>query len=258
MKNWQKYFATEILERGLNYYKSNAVRIYNSSNTCIDAQVAGSIIYDLRIDFKDSQIDSMYCNCPYYDNCKHLAATLYYIEDHPELLRESEDITDLVLSMTQGEMVEFLLEEVQKNPDLSNRLKLFMNQDVDVEYYQNKLRMCFGNSLDVLNFIDDDLYDLKEANQIDLILTLSKSIVKYCEELVLYGQYDAFDGIIVKIDDLMNRLLNIGFEDEVCDFLEEMILTSDDESVLDLFTDTYSRYRSVEKLFDEHFDKNSL
>ena len=67
-----------------------------------------------------------------------------------------------------------------------------------------------------------------------------------------WSQYDVFDEIVVKIDDLMNQLANAGFENQVCDFLEEFILNSDDESVLDLFTDTYSRYRSVEKLFDEN------
>ena len=81
---------------------------------------------------------------------------------------------------------------------------------------------------------------------------MSKSIVKYSEKIVLYGQYDVFDEIIVKIDDLMNQLANTGFDNQVCDFLEECILNSDDESVLDLFTDTYSRYWSVEKLFDEN------
>lgn len=63
------------------------------------------------------------------------------------------------------------------------------------------------------------------------------------------------DEIILKIDDLMYRLANSGFENSVCEFLAEFILSSDDESVLDLFTDTYSRFASVEELFDENFKK---
>ena len=248
--SWEKYFTRIILERGLDYYNSNAVRMYTYSNSHVDAQVAGRNIYDVRINFKDSKITSMYCNCPYEGNCKHLAATLYYIDDHLELLNQI-DYRDLLLSLTHIELMEFLSKELSRNPDLVNKLKLFKNCP-DSQYYEIKLQNCYDDSFKVLKFIDDDLNDLKQANQIDLILKLSKSIVKYSEKIVLYGQYDVFDEIIVKIDDLMNQLANAGFENQVCDFLEECILNSDDESVLDLFTDTYSRYRSVEKLFDEN------
>lgn len=254
MDGWRKYFGSKILERGLDYYNSNAVRIYICSTDCIEAQVAGSRIYDVRINFEDSKIQSMHCNCPYEGNCKHLAALLYYVENHPELLEMHDDVSELVLSFSHAELAEFLLNELPKNPDLLNKLKLLKNH-ADDSYYENKLQKCYEDPLKLLKFIDDDLYDLKQANQIDLILRLSESIVNFSQEMVLYGQYDVFDEIIVKIDDLMNRLANTGFEDQVCDFLAECILNSDDESVLDLFTDTYSRFRCVEKLFDDNSTK---
>ena len=254
--DWRKHFGSAILERGYNYFKSNAVRIYTHSNDCVEAKVAGTRIYDLRINFKDSQIQSMYCNCPYGGNCKHLAATLYYIDDHPELLECSDEHLDILSSLSHAELIEFLAAELPKNPDLLNRLKLFKNDDINQDYYKNKLKDSFDDSFNVLNFIEEELNDLKDAGQIDLVLTLSKCIVRYCEEeLMYYGQYDAFEDIILKIDDLTNCLINDGFEDEVCDFLADCILNCDDESILDLFTDTYSRFRSVEELFDEHLTK---
>ena len=121
---WKKYFDGKILSRGLDYYNSNAVRIINSSTSSVDAQVAGSSVYDVRINFKGSVISSMYCGCPYEGYCKHLAATFYYIDEHGELLDE-HDYMDLLMSLTHGETIEFLSEELSRNADLRNKLKLF-------------------------------------------------------------------------------------------------------------------------------------
>ena len=256
MKSWKKHFTGTILDRGLDYYDSNAVRIYDYSPDFIDAQVAGTNIYELRINFKDSDIASMYCNCPYEGNCKHLAATLYYIDNHPELLEKREDISDLISSSSHAELAEFLSEELKNNLELSNKFKLFKNQGIDNEFYKNKLKYSFSDSINVLKFIDDDLEMLKDARQIDLVLDLSESIVNHAEEIALNGEYDRSDEIIVRLYDLLYAMGNSGFENQVCDFLEYFILNSDDELVLELFTDVYSRFKSVEELFDKHFTKS--
>ena len=49
--NWKDYFEKHILERGFDYYKSNAVRIYDYCSDEIEAQVAGSEIYNVVIRF---------------------------------------------------------------------------------------------------------------------------------------------------------------------------------------------------------------
>lgn len=112
MSDWKRYFDGKILSRGLDYYNSNAVRVISSSSSNVDAQVAGSIVYDVRINFDDSNISSMYCSCPYEGYCKHLAATLYYIDEHKELLTES-DYMDLLVSLTHAEIIEFLSKNFQ-------------------------------------------------------------------------------------------------------------------------------------------------
>ena len=76
---WNQYFSTRILDRGYDYYQINAVRVLNSSSEFIEANVMGSSLYNVRINFIEDEIVSLYCNCPYEDNCKHLAATLYYL-----------------------------------------------------------------------------------------------------------------------------------------------------------------------------------
>ena len=50
----------------------------------------------------------------------------------------------------------------------------------------------------------------------------------------------------------MIRLFNQGAEDEVLDFLADIILNNDNLDILEMLTDTYSRIGDVEKLFEEN------
>lgn len=98
--------------------------------------MAGNNIYEVIINFKDSKVDSMYCNCPYYGNCKHLAATLYYLDEHPELL-DVIDYSKLISSLSEDEPRKFLSLELQTNHDMANRLRLL------------KIRMPTGNTIKI-------------------------------------------------------------------------------------------------------------
>ena len=62
MDGWHQYFSSQILERGYNYYQLDLVKIINSSKEFIEANVEGSGFYSLRINLKDGDIKSMYCN----------------------------------------------------------------------------------------------------------------------------------------------------------------------------------------------------
>ena len=254
MNNWKANFSQTILERGLDYYESNAVRTYTCSGSHISAQVAGSKMYNVSIYFENMEISSMHCDCPYEGNCKHIAATLYYLDNHQDLMNH-EDYSDLISSLTYDELVEFLYEELPKNPDLANKLKLLKNHEADSRWFHDKLENCFNSPVRVIDFMNEDLQNLKNAKQINLLFSLLKRIVDYLAELNYYGQYDAYDDVLDTVESVINNLLYLGYEKQTCDFLEEFILNSEDECVLDIFTDTYSRYRSVEELFDANFKR---
>ena len=244
MNTWMNHFSDTILKRGLNYYHSNAVKIIQASSSSVDAEVTGSTVYNVRINLKTQ---SMYCNCPYNGNCKHLAATLYYIEDHPDILTD-KNYDNLLLSLTYDELVEFLSTEISRNSDLAEKLKMF-KLGPNPDYYQNKLKDSFSETFKVFKFIDDDLYDLKEQKDIDLILVLLKTIVEYAEFLDLEGQYDDYEVLLDKIEDLVNQLIADGFKNQVCEFLAEFILNSKDECICDLFEYIYSKYRNTDELW---------
>lgn len=251
MKNWKEYFDGIILERGLDYYESRAVRIYDYSAEHVYAQVAGTMIYDVSIYFKDSEITSMYCDCPYGSNCKHLAATLYYIEEHQELLKK-EDYNELIISCSYEELIEFLSSELPKNPALANKLKLFKNQGVGEDFYINKLKNSFSSSSNILKFLNEDIQELIELKQYELIFKLCKMLIDHINSELKYDEFHMLEEIIYKLDGITTQLRDVdGAQKAISDFLEYAIRTSDDYFILDELTDSMSRNGDMNRLIDD-------
>ena len=91
--NWQKLFASHILERGYDYYCDGAVENIEIGRDDIRADVVGTEDYEVEISLNDGKVTDMYCSCPYAaggNNCKHMAPVLYewtadiMDEDEPE------------------------------------------------------------------------------------------------------------------------------------------------------------------------------
>ena len=91
--NWQKLFASHILERGYDYYCDGAVENIEIGHDDIRADVVGTEDYEVEISLNDGEVTDMYCSCPFAgggNNCKHMAAVLYewtadiMDEDEPE------------------------------------------------------------------------------------------------------------------------------------------------------------------------------
>lgn len=100
--NWQKLFASHILERGYDYYCDGAVENIEIGRDDIRADVVGTEDYEVEISLNDGKVIDMYCSCPYAtggNNCKHMAAVLYewtadiMDEDEPEDT-DNEDMDD--------------------------------------------------------------------------------------------------------------------------------------------------------------------
>ena len=248
MTDWENYFSNVILERGYDYFEMNTVEIINASNKSIDAKVIGSDAYDVRINFKNREIKSMYCSCPYYDNCKHQAAVLYYADNHPEIFPKNDDIDKLVKNVSLKDLREFLIEELANDKDLLNRFKVFTDSATDEDFYEKKLTYCFSKPVNVIRFIDEDMSFLIKNGNFDTVLKLSRLIVDYLKE-IYHCDYDAFIDILYKLDSIMIYLFNRNYEKPVLDFLGNIILTNDNIEILDMLTDTYSRIGDVEKLF---------
>lgn len=257
MKNWASNFDSQILSRGLDYYSANRVKITGFSQSVIEAQVDGSRVYDVLITFKDSTITSMFCDCPYYQGhglCKHLAAVLYYIEENPDLIKP-DNYSDLLNSLSKEELVEFLDSELQSNPELIAKLKLFKNNEADEDFYITKLKHCLNNTKDILKFMDFEITDLITNNQFTLMFKLLTIIIDNVNEQLEYGYYPSYEDIIYKIDDIVSKVRNTASTDDITDFLMNALESSDDYYIDDILTDCMSRNGDMQRLIDSWEEK---
>ena len=176
MNSWEFLFEERILNRG--YFITDDVKILNRSPREVNAIVSGTFDYDVRIEFdKQGYVDSMSCTCPYFerDNCKHLAALLYFLEENEENDVESDDesIEELFESIDDERLKEFFLEELYVNWELKNKFRLQFASKVDENYYKSKLDNIIYEddfSFELSYFIREDIEFLFDKKEYGLIL----------------------------------------------------------------------------------------
>ena len=89
--NWKRYFSPSVLDKGFEYYRRDHVKGFTHRGNVYKAFVIGSIIYQTEIKINNNSIVYMKCNCPHFRDghyCKHLAATLYVIEEEGGINRQ--------------------------------------------------------------------------------------------------------------------------------------------------------------------------
>ena len=94
LMDWNALFADKILNRGLNYYKHGCIASFERNEQKIRANVTGSEIYTVSISLSDGGVSNMDCSCPHAtsgNNCKHMAAALFYAENHPSRTTNNTD-----------------------------------------------------------------------------------------------------------------------------------------------------------------------
>ena len=159
MKSWQRRFAPDILERGIEYYRQGEVEELEKTDYGYSAVVYGIDVYDVDIIADDGELTEMTCTCPYAqegNNCKHMAAVLAAIEElssreerdsltyeetsnvisfedekikmQERFLDEcicSESAEELVANADFDEIEAFLISELESDERMLNRFKLF-------------------------------------------------------------------------------------------------------------------------------------
>ena len=125
---WEYLFKNAILERGYDYYLMDKVTITEQSGDHFEAVVSGSDRYDVSIELGHGEVMEMSCTCPFASdgkNCKHMAATLYVVED---LLEEEEEnapswqvrmnVNQMVESASSEQVRSFLTEILSRDREL--------------------------------------------------------------------------------------------------------------------------------------------
>ena len=188
MYDWKNCFEPKILDRGLEYYRSDMIARYNADEDEITAFVTGNYDdYEVEIQLEDGQPVEMYCSCPYADDgnyCKHMAAVLYKWD------RESKG-----KSVKAGKKVS--IEELVGNAD-ERFVKQFL---IELMKKDKKLKLKFLSVLPV-RCESSNLDDYKKSVD-DLI----KSYTKYGRGLE-YDEVDRFVEDMRVYNDRIGKLID--------------------------------------------------
>ena len=266
MQNWKYLFNEKILDRG--YFYTDNVKITRFDKNIVTAKVQGTFDYDTRITFKDGLIDGMFCSCPYFetDNCKHLAALLYVIEDDADeyLADDNEDFSQLFDSVSDDDLKDFLYDELEENPELLNKFKLKFSDSVDPKYYKSKLfNIHFENDRYLINdFLSEDMDFLLKKGEYELVFNLSKDIFPEIKKWWNYWEDFGSDGNIEELEDILAELIKSKIHDEVFEWLGELIYSIPDDYHMEGLTDLYftefnsrDELERKEKLVDRIIEK---
>lgn len=196
MKNWKKLFSKTILDRGYGYYLEGAVEDISKEDDAITATVSGTELYTVDIYLDNGEIYDMDCDCPYAENgnnCKHMAAVLYELEDigSAEKPAVTENITDIVNAADEAAVRAFLAEILENDEKLKQRFVLKVSkQKSSLNHYKKLIDATVYEHEDDWGFIDYDeavdFYEDMEAFSDDIRIMIDNGQYRDAYELSFY------------------------------------------------------------------------
>ncbi|MFC4990056.1 SWIM zinc finger family protein [Saliphagus infecundisoli] len=177
----------QSFERGVNYYHQERVQELDIDGGEVRATVRGSNYYEVAVDIADDTVRTR-CSCPYdyAGDCKHIVAVLLAVEDRDtdtdsatdaspdSALSETVDIEAVVEDMAADELRSFLLEIIEDDRDIRDRLVAFAGEDTGktVYDYKQEIGQLFDSAAGRGGLIDYDThidfsqyYDLAETHR---------------------------------------------------------------------------------------------
>lgn len=188
MLKWKSWFREHILERGYQYYHTDAVKHVSKTAAGYAAEVAGTEDYEVEIELKGDEISEMHCTCPYAADgnyCKHMAAVLYYLEAEEctssipaENCGRKRKIQKVLDEMTEEQAKDFLLDLAMEELTIGNRLIAAcsksigqseverLKREVDQIVYRYAARdgfIYYREAYDFINEMENFLYQKGQA-----------------------------------------------------------------------------------------------
>ena len=80
-KDIRSLVTSTIYSRGLGYYRAGHVHLVTIEDDYFFAEVSGTYDYEVRVNSK-GHVYHVECNCPYWDNCKHIVAAMLEAKDY--------------------------------------------------------------------------------------------------------------------------------------------------------------------------------
>lgn len=207
LKPWEHLFKTHILARGWDYYENGAVSSLEKTDTGYKATVEGSSDYDVEVEIYNNEVKELFCDCPYAEdgnNCKHMAAVLYEIEEQSAQMtgEERENPSDVrtglenvIKNIDEAEVRNILLELALKNYSLQNQIltkytdKISpgqmnrLKQEVEMISWKYSDRggfIDYNHAMDYVNelerFLDENVQELIDKNLIMQAFELTNKV----------------------------------------------------------------------------------
>lgn len=271
--NFEKLFDEKILKRGYNYYLEDAVHDVTRNGNHYEGLVYGTEIYEVQIEIDDNgNVEDMDCDCPYAEenNCKHMVALLYYLENDGEIeskkaIRNMDNYDKILDKISENEIKEFVLEKIYENFDFQNEFRSHFVQYFEKtpkKVYEKRIAQSIYQAIGRKGFIEyNETYKFSNAMY---------DYIQEANNLIKHNEYQApfwIASLILEelpdlpIDDSDGTTSYV--ESECVEVIEKILEKCKNDSVIkEIFNwiiesiknDTLGDYSDgIEKVLDEHF-----
>ena len=271
--NFEKLFDEKILKRGYNYYLEDAVHDVTRNGNHYEGLVYGTEIYEVQIEIDDNgNVEDMDCDCPYAEenNCKHMVALLYYLENDGEIeskkaIRNTDNYEKILDKISENEIKEFVLEKIYENFDFQNEFRSHFVQYFEKtpkKVYEKRISQSIYQAIGRKGFIEyNETYKFSNAMY---------DYIQEANNLIKHNEYQApfwIASLILEelpdlpIDDSDGTTSYV--ESECVEVIEKILEKCKNDSVIkEIFNwiiesiknDTLGDYSDgIEKVLDEHF-----
>ncbi|WP_341300959.1 SWIM zinc finger family protein [Lysinibacillus sp. FSL H8-0500] len=143
---FEKHFNKIILQRGYDYF----INEYVIDVIAIDehnwqAEVEGSELYTVNVEIEENgHITYVDCDCPYDNDCKHMVAVLYTIQEQfnkPPLVSQKQQSTlqQLLVAQSKENLINLILTVGKSTPQFLKELEIHLMKPTDIIAASEKL-----------------------------------------------------------------------------------------------------------------------
>ena len=271
--DFEKLFDEKILKRGYNYYLEDAVHDVTRNGNHYEGLVYGTEIYEVQIEIDNNgNVEHMDCDCPYAEenNCKHMVALLYYLENDGEIeskkaIRNTDNYDKILDKISENEIKEFVLEKIYENFDFQNEFRSHFVQYFEKtpkKVYEKRIAQSIYQAIGRKGFIEyNETYKFSNAMY---------DYIQEANNLIKHNEYQApfwIASLILEelpdlpIDDSDGTTSYV--ESECVEVIEKILEKCKNDSVIkEIFNwiiesiknDTLGDYSDgIEKVLDEYF-----
>ncbi|MEA3378155.1 MAG: hypothetical protein U9Q69_00800 [Nanoarchaeota archaeon] len=114
----EKKFASNIWQRGREYYREGLIDSIVKNNDIIRAESYGNSTYRLMINLKTKEME---CSCPCDFHCKHLAGLIIWLKNNKPF--EISQTDSMLKSKSKNELIAILSKIVEEQPEMKRHIQ---------------------------------------------------------------------------------------------------------------------------------------